>query len=101
MAHTPDSDSAAIRQIIRALRNAGWQLHCVHDGEGSTPVSTETEALDAITAVDAATLVVLSGVNATDHGHVLFVLGNEPFEVAADYTTNLSAVIEPLTNSWW
>lgn len=95
----PSSDQAAIRQIIRALRAAGYTLDSVNDGEEDVPVKTETEAIEAIMAVDCATLYV-------DHptkrsSHVFFVLGNDPEEVACDYGVSLSDVIDPLTESWW
>lgn len=95
---TPESDSAAIRQIIRGLRAAGWELDSVWDGEESEPVTTETAAIEAITGLDQAHLYVKKqGVD----GWVFFVLGNEPFEVANDYTTNLSDAIDPITEPWF
>ena len=95
----PSTDRAAITKIIRALLAAGYTLDYVHDGGERVKVSTESEALDAIDAVDAATLYV-------EHAdlrasHVLFVLGNSPEEVAADYGVSLEPVIGPLTESWW
>lgn len=95
----PTSDRAAIRQIIRALKAAGYTLRAVNDGEELIPVSTESGALAAIMAVDEATLII----NLPDdagRGWIYFVLGNEPFEVAADYTLNLSPVLDPLTEGW-
>lgn len=100
----PESDSAAIRQIIRALREAGWELAYVDDREEQTKVKTEQEAIDAITAVDEAFLHLNRG-KVGDLGpqrsYVFFVLGNEPVEVACDYTVNLIPVIDPLTDSWF
>jgi len=98
---TPSSDTAAIRQIIRALRAKGYVLIAVWDGEERVPVTTETEAIEAITAVDDATLTVAEGTPTGPKGWVLFVMGNDPEEVAADYTINLSHVLDPLTESWW
>lgn len=95
----PESDSAAIRQIIRALRAAGWQLGQVEDGGETFDVKTEQEAIDGITAVDEAWLHVQHTDGRT--GYVFFVMGNEPFEVANDYTVNLSDAIDPLTEGWW
>lgn len=94
----PTSDKAGIRQTIRALRAAGWELDFVCNQEDDIPVKTEDEAIQHITAVDEAFL----NVKAYDRrGHVFFVLGNSPDEVICDYTTNLSSVIEPLTDSWF
>lgn len=94
----PESDKAAIRQIIRALKAAGWALTFVDDREEETPVKGEQEAIDVIMGVDEAFMhVQRDGVN----GYVFFVLGNDPEEVACDYTVNLGDVIDPLTDSWF
>lgn len=98
--NTPGSDEQGVRQIIRALRAAGYRLVMVFDGEEEIAVSTESAAIEAIFAVDMAHLHVKhpeTGVT----GWVWFVLGNDPEEVAADYTVTLSHVIDPLTDSWW
>lgn len=100
----PESDSAAIRQIIRALRKAGWELAYVDDREEQTKVKTESEAIETITGVDEAFLHVNRGKVGDlgpERGYVFFVLGNDPEEVACDYTINLSDVIDPLTDSWF
>lgn len=94
----PQSDSAAIRQTIRALKAGGYELDSVWDGEESTPVATETEAVAIITGLDQAHLYVYEG--GVDAGYVFFVLGNDPEEVICDYTTNLT-VIDTLTDGWW
>lgn len=96
----PSSDSAAIRQTIRALKGAGYTLLEVFDGEDTVEVKTETEALDAITAVDDATLFVRTP-EGDRNPWVRFVLGNDPEEVVCDYVVSLSSVIDPLTESWW
>lgn len=97
----PSSDKAAIRQTIRALVEAGWHPLEVYDGEEVVPATTESEAIDAIMAVDDATLVVTEGLTAPiQKGWIRFVMGNEPFEVICDHTINLSGVIDPLTNTW-
>lgn len=104
----PESDSAAIRQIIRALRKAGWELDYVDDREDEVKVKTEKEAIDAITAVDEAFLLLtrLDPIPGTlckerTRAHVFFVLGNDPEEVACDYTVNLSPVIDRLVERWF
>jgi hypothetical protein len=101
----PTSDSAGIRQTIRALKADGWELDFVFDGEEDIPVSNEREAIDAITAVDDAFLNVKRmseryPERVNDTGWVRFVLGNEPDEVVCDYTTNLECV-DTLTRGWY
>jgi len=95
----PSSDRAAATQIIHGLIHEGWRPKIVDDGGEDVPVVTVTEALDAIFAVDAAHLHVQHR-NGT-WGWVWFVLGNDPEEVAADYTVNLSDAIDPVTEKWW
>lgn len=93
----PKTDKAAIRQIIRTVRHAGWELVYVSDGEEGVPTRTEREALDAVTARDQAHLVVRKP---DEVGWVFFVLGNDPEEVASDYTINLTEPIEAVTDKW-
>lgn len=103
MSNIPKTDEAGIRQAIRALRKDGWGLDWVYDGGEYVPVSTESEAIDAITAVDDAVLQVRR--HATDlgsgyeSGWVRFVLGNDPDEVICDYTVNLT-VLDDLIDKW-
>ena len=94
----PSSDSAAIRQTIRALRAAGWELDFVRDGEEDIPVTDENKAIKDLTAVDQSYLNVKRG---EVTGYVFFVLGNDPEEVICDYTTNLDPTISDLTNGWF
>lgn len=95
----PKSDKAAIRQTIRALKKADYELDCVFDGEGKINTATETEAMEAIMAVDSAWLRVTHPLQSKS-GHVFFVLGNDPEEVICDYTINLEHVIGQLMESW-
>lgn len=95
----PSSDTAAIRQIIRALKAADHTLIAVNDGGERIGVTGEQEAIEAFTAVDMAWLYVR--LPDGDQGWISFVLGNEPEEVAADWTINLSPVLDPLTKTWW
>lgn len=97
----PKTDAAAIRQTIRALNAAGMTLLHVDDGEDLIRVRTEQDALDAITAVDDATLIVnLPAGSERETSHVRFVLGNEPYEVICDHGLSLSPVLDPLTERW-
>lgn len=95
----PKSDKAAILQTIRALKKADYELDCVFDGEGKINTATETEAMEAIMAVDSAWLIVTHTLQSKS-GRVFFVLGNDPEEVICYYTINLEHVIGPLMESW-
>lgn len=92
----PKTDEQAIRAIIRAARKGGWELRFVRDGEEQVPTFTEREAIEAITAVDEASLHLRL---VDQRAWIYFVLGNEPYEVAADYTTNLVEV-DDLLDKW-
>ena len=95
----PTTDSAAIKQIIDGLTTGGCTLMFVFDGEEEYPVSTRAEAVRHITDVDMAHLHVRLPDEST--GWVWFVLGNDPEEVAADCTVNLSPYIDPVVDPWW
>ena len=97
---TPSSDKAAIRQVIRALVNDGYELVRVDNREEFISVTNESEAIEAITEVDEAALYVKYGNHNTTHW-VYFVLDNVPYVVVGDYSESLSHVINPLIDSWW
>lgn len=94
----PSSDSAGIRQAIRALRDAGYTLVEVFDGGETVPVKTESEAVKAITAVDDATLFVRTP-EGDRNPWVRFVMGNDPEEVICDYVVSLT-VLDDLIDRW-
>jgi hypothetical protein len=94
----PSSDSAAIRQIIRALIDAGYELDSVDNGGVIEPVINSIEAMEEITSVDSAWLFVKDS-KGEDHG-VFFVLGNSPEEVASDWNTSIDHVMSPLLDKW-
>lgn len=93
---TPTTDRGGIQQIIRALRADGWELAYVYADGLYVAVANETEAMEEIMDYDESRLGVRKG---ADKGWVFFVLGNSPEEVAADWTTNLTA-IDALTDGW-
>jgi hypothetical protein len=94
----PSSDSAAIRQIIRALIEAGYELDSVDNGGVIEPVISESEAIGEIFSVDSAWLFVKDS-KGEDHG-VFFVLGNSPEEVAADWNVSLDSVMDSVLDKW-
>lgn len=99
----PSTDKAAIRQVIRALKAGGWSLTGVDDGGDYVTIGndSETEAIEAIMAVDEATLAVHRNVEGgRASAWVWFVMGNEPFEVVADHSTDLSPILDALAESW-
>ena len=93
----PSSDRAGVIQTFRALIAAGWTEPSVWDGEESTAVTTEGQAVEIVMSVDQAHLHVKKD---GETGWVFFVLGNDPDEVINDHTINLSDVLDPLTEGW-
>lgn len=99
----PSSDRAGIRQIIRALTAKGYTLVGVYDGEEDVPTTTETAAIDAIMAVDDATLFFRTP-DGSRNPWVRFVLGNDPEEVVRDhvvYCQDFEEIIASVTSRWW
>lgn len=95
----PSSDRAAIRTILRTLAEDGWTFdHCDNGDElfYYTPKATTTDVLRDVTDVDMARIGFAKG---EARGWVYFVLGNEPYEVASDYTISLS-VLDTLIDGW-
>jgi len=104
MGSAPTSDEAAIRQVIRALRQAGYRLTGGHDGEDFFEVPadvSEDVLIDHLTACDDSTLHTFAEGAERERSHVYFVLGNDPEEVVADYGVSLSETLDPLTEGWW
>ena len=100
----PTSDSAGIRQVIRALRKADHVITAVDNGAEDEsvqfpPNASENDIIAEATATDSSYLEVRLP-NGTE-SHVLFVLGNDPDEVVCDYGVSLEPVIGPLTEGWW
>lgn len=103
----PSSDKAGIRQVIRALRAADHTITMVHNGEENVrfkPDASENDIIDEAMACDSSHLYVrLPGegpLKERERGYVFFVLGNDPEEVVCDHTTNLSPVLDSLTEGW-
>lgn len=99
----PSSDTAGIRQTIRALRAAGYAPTEVNDGEETIDVkgATEREIIEALTATDQSWLYVTNAAGPRGRREwVFFVLGNDPEEVINDYTIALDPVIDPLYRKW-
>lgn len=97
----PGSDTAAIRQTIRALRKADHVITSVNNGAEYTafaPDASEDAIIDEATATDGATMHVRLPDGA--RSFVLFVLGNAPYEVICDHGVSLSPVLDPLTDGW-
>lgn len=83
-----------VAMTVRDLLKARMQLSIDRSEEGrsdSEPVTdVSPETIDEIMACDLETLYV------GDNGWVLFVYGNDGWDVISDYTTNLEDIIGPI-----
>lgn len=95
----PSNDKEAIFLILDGLREQGVMVTEVHDGEEEIPVASVSDAVEAVTAVDMATVYVTKPNGG--ESFIFFVLGNDPEEVAADYGVSLSNYIDPIVDPWW
>lgn len=98
----PSSNSAGVRQVIRGLRGAGYELIRVAWADQSEDengdVKTEKEAMKLIFNLDDSYLIVASPDG--EKGWVRFVLNPDPLDVICDYTMNLAPTIESVTKDW-
>lgn len=98
----PKTDEEAIRAIIATCVAAGLILFRVDDGDPAEDirVTTADEAVEAIMAVESASLI-FKGTDGKRAGFVWFVLGNEPMEVGADNSVGaVDDALQPLVDRW-
>lgn len=77
-----------IRKLIRDLKKAGWMPVQVWDGEGIVVVTTETQTMDAVFAVDESTILFQLKTrvpNQRVRHSVMLALGNG-IDVICDYS---------------
>ena len=96
-----ETERKIVRRVIRSLRAAGYFATEVWDGGEYVKVSSEKEIIDAVFAVDDATVHFDGGKGANNHSHgVYFVLGNG-LDVISDYhcgDKEFSDVVDRVTN---
>lgn len=90
---------ANITEAITKLIGAGYKLVSVDDGEEEYVTETVPEAVEAVDSVDSATVYFHTPDGQV--GYIWFVLGNDPEEVAADWTVNLDPTMKTVSRSWW
>lgn len=95
----PATDKVAIWLTLQALDLARYRIDHIWDGEEREHPADLEDALAIITNLDDAFLHVIFP-DGTTTGWLRFVLGNEPYEVICDYTTNLDDVVSTLTEGW-
>lgn len=96
----PSTDKAGVRQTYRALKAAGYGID-VQDGAGEEFLDlNENDAIGEVMSCDDGYFLVKDS-SGERFGWVWFVFGNDPEEVICDHTTNLSHVLDPMTEMWW
>jgi hypothetical protein len=90
-----------VRSLLKSLRQAGFTPISVNNGEEIVRYSdvSKTEFLEEIVSVDEATLRLLHN---NKRVSIFLVLGNEPGEIACDYTDYdpLEEVIDSHYDRW-
>lgn len=106
----PSNDTEAITLILQGLADKGWRCYMVQDDTwNSDPadnvmISTIEQAVEVCTGVDEAFAYFLHGDDVADDGPsawIHFVLGNDPEEVASNYTTNMDPDLDNIVKPWW
>ena len=89
-----------VRATIEAVLATGRTLKSISTGDGYERVGSVDEAMDLIFNLDESAAIFWDGER---RSCVLFVLGNDGYDVVADYGMSLDAAIEtvqPLIDSW-
>ena len=99
----PSNDREAITLILTGMVEKGYVLTETADDTWNPDERVETTtveaAVEAVMAVDEA--VVYLGTPKGEGAWIYFVLGNDPEEVACNYTTNLDPDLSNITEPWW
>ncbi len=103
----PSNDKEAITLILEGLEKAGWRCFMVQDDvwdqdpDNNVRVASVEEAVETVTGVDEAFAYLSKNTPPGPDAYIYFVLGNDPEEVAADYTTNLDPDLSAIVDPWW
>lgn len=99
----PSNDREAVFTILDSLTEKAYVITAVaddtHNPNDLTAVDQPEDATDLVMEVDEA--IVHLTTPKGESGWIYFVLGNDPEEVAADYTVNLDPDLSSITVPWW
>lgn len=98
----PSNDREAISLIIDGLIEKGLTIRTARDGENDDMKwnGNKKEFLDHLMSCDEGVMFV--GLpDGERKGYVYFVFGNDPEEVASDFTVNLEEYLNPIIDPWW
>lgn len=97
----PSNDRETVTLILEGLAEKGVTPYAVNDGEDFIPTATVSDAVEAVMAVDMATVYVnMPPDDECGTSFLWFVLGNDPVEVVADCGVNLGPFIDPIIDPW-
>lgn len=99
----PSNDREAVTLILEGLAKKGYRVTEVMDDtycpDERTAVTEVSEAIELVMGVDEAFVYLLTPDMLP--GYIFFVLGNDPEEVACDYTVNLDPDLSDIVDPWW
>lgn len=99
----PTSDREAVTLALEGLSQLGYTIESVADDtwnlDERTVILDVQDAIDMVMGVDDAFVFVITPDD--DKGWIRFVLGNDPEEVVADYTTILDPELGLILSAWW
>ena len=100
----PSNDKEAVTLILDGLVAAGYTVVETADDtwnkDERVPTPTVGEAVDAVMAVDEAFVILRTPDSDETNAWIFFVMGNDPEEVAANYTVNLDPTLSNTTDLW-
>lgn len=106
----PSNDKEAVTLILEGLVKAGCSVVSVqqdyHDIEDQTAFTDISEAVELCMEVDTCVVYVntpeyvLDPEDPRPECFIWFVFGNDPEEVACDYSTSLSEYLDPIIDPW-
>ena len=96
--YPPATDLQGVKRVYKALVEAGFGIDTQDCDTGKRIKGDKATVIAEATAADDGYFIVTK--DGDDFGWIWFVYGNDPGEVVCDHTTNLSFVIDPLTENW-
>lgn len=102
--NTPASDAAAVRQIIRLLRDHGATITRIVTGDETIDVPARADEATILSYLMETGAEILTAVKGSDTTSITFVYGNSPrevvWEVQGSEESVLTLAVEELVESW-
>lgn len=92
--NTEQMQTAIITKTVEDLINAGFYLAVFDSEEITTPITKNKEVIiNALQTTDEDVLYCYSSPDTGRNGFVMFVYGNDGYDVICDYSTNLESAL--------